>query len=198
MKWMIRPVVKCMVEVAMLWTAKEAASSAVRVKLSIIVYTLYTPFIHLYSRTYTFVHPLYMYIRPYIHRTHLFNTLYTPWIRPDYAFKPPIIKQVHHCLEQCLSLRAKEAASDTIDDLLERSTKHVAYATAHYVITGLLDKLPCYESYMAARRAIDHCLDLVIRPEALEIAQYGADAIVIACFERVDKLWNQVTVRFLH
>ena len=51
---------------------------------------------------------------------------------------------------------------------------------------------------MAARRAIDHCLDLVIRPEALEIAQYGADAIVIACFERVDKLWNQVTVRFLH
>ena len=86
MKWMIRPVVKRMVEVAMLWTAKEAASSAVRVKLSIIVYTLYTPFIHLYSRTYTFVHPLYMYIRPYIHRTHLL----TPSIRPEYALTTPL------------------------------------------------------------------------------------------------------------
>ena len=41
----------------------------------IIVYALYTPFIHLYCHTYTYVHPLYMYIHPY-------NTPNTPLNTP--------------------------------------------------------------------------------------------------------------------
>ena len=38
---------------------------------TLLLYTPYTPFIHLYSRTYTYVHPIYMYIQPYIHLTRL-------------------------------------------------------------------------------------------------------------------------------
>ena len=49
------------------------------------LFTLYSPFIHLYSRTYTYVHPLYMYIHHiytiYTPSTPL-NTLYTPYIHP--------------------------------------------------------------------------------------------------------------------
>ena len=39
--------------------------------VSIILYTRYTPVIHLYSRICTYVHPLYMYIQPYTPYTHL-------------------------------------------------------------------------------------------------------------------------------
>ena len=38
----------------------------------VILYTLYTPFIHLYSRIYTYVHPLYMYIH-HIYTSHTSN-----------------------------------------------------------------------------------------------------------------------------
>ena len=37
----------------------------------IILYTLHTPFIHLYYHSYTYVHPLYHVYTPYIHPTHL-------------------------------------------------------------------------------------------------------------------------------
>ena len=49
--------------------------------VSIIYYTRYTPFIHLYSRIYTCIHPLYTIYTP---NTPL-NTPYSPYIRPIYT-----------------------------------------------------------------------------------------------------------------
>ena len=49
-------------------------------------YTRLHPFIHLYSRTYTYVHPLDTIHTPYIHLTHL----KTPHIRPIYALYIPL------------------------------------------------------------------------------------------------------------
>ena len=37
----------------------------------ILLHTRYTPIKHLYCHMYTYMHPLYMYIQPYIHLTHL-------------------------------------------------------------------------------------------------------------------------------
>ena len=53
---------------------------------SIIIYTPYTPFIHLYSRTYTCLHPLDTIYTSYIHLKHP----QTPHIRPIYALYTPL------------------------------------------------------------------------------------------------------------
>ena len=65
----------------------------VEVRVNPSYHTLHAPFIHRYSRTYTYLHPLYMYILPrkytiYTPKTPL-NTLYTPYIHPIYALNTP-------------------------------------------------------------------------------------------------------------
>ena len=53
------------------WMVLAADNETVEGSEPIILYPSYTPFIHLNSRTYIYVHPLYMYI-------HHMYTIYTP------------------------------------------------------------------------------------------------------------------------